>query len=106
MYPLPFLEARSHLQGHVPSQIPEQNSALPLPAPGVSERVGGGQLQARILRQSEDCHIRCVSHYWDLAFVWQVFCPPTCLPSTRLFLNKVTFGVATGHVFGKVNVGL
>lgn len=42
MYPLPFLEARSHLQGHVPSQIPEQNSALPLPAPGVSERVGGG----------------------------------------------------------------
>lgn len=26
-------------------------------------------------------------------------------PAQRLFLNKVTFGVTTGRVFGKVNVG-
>lgn len=135
MYPLPFLEARNlksvHLQGHVPSQVPEENSPLPLPAPGVSEGVGLSvcvservckyeQLQARTHCSSQRTsdigrHIRlcftlsllsvcCMGQTTGtLCLCGRCFAHWAVSPAQRLFLNKVTFGVATGHVFGKVN---
>lgn len=133
MYPLPFLKARSlksvHLQGHIPSQIPEENSPLPLPAPGMvglsvcQSMCKHEQLQARTHCSSQRTsdigrHVRlcftlgllpgcCVGQTTGtLCLCGRCFAHWAVSPAQRLFLNKVTFGVATGRVFGKVNVGL